>query len=196
MEIFGKKIDGVMILIAILVIAGVSWGLVSVVNAMLAKGNNAVAAQQAILDKAQFEIYNNKLVSGDTVINAIHNASIADPQKIKIVVATSKSGNYYYPAVYGWTFRNNPLSSLTAINGTGRFFTMSSNTDIQNTSSGLLLKEDGYNYCDYVSTFPGNTITDIIDPLSPYFINPSKTFLASYKVDMNDVLNTLYFVQQ
>lgn len=196
MEIFGKKIDGVMILIAILVIAGVSWGLVSVVNAMLAKGNNAVSAQQALLDRAQFEIYNNKLVSGDTVINAIHNAKAADPQRLKIVVSTNKSGSYYSPAVYGWTTRNNPSSALTAVNGTGRFFNMSLNTDIENTSTGLLRKEDGYGYYDYVSTYPGNTTTDIIDPLSLYFINPTKTFLARYMTDYNDVIHTLYFEQQ
>lgn len=197
MEIFGKKIDGTMILIAILVIAGMSWGLVSVVTGMLAKGNSAVSAQVALLDKAQFEIYNNKLVSGDTVTNAIHNMKTGDPQKIKIVVATNKNGTTYSPAVYGWTTRSNSATALSSINDTARFFAASTDTAIENTATGLLRKETGtLTYTDYVSTLPGNTTTDIIDPLSPFFINPGKTFLATYRSDNNDILHTIYFVQQ
>jgi hypothetical protein len=102
MEIFGKKIDGVMIFVAILVIAGLTWGLVTVVNNLFAKGSSAVSSQSAMLDSAQYEAYNNKLVSGDTVINLIRSEKNIDSTKIRIVVLSNKSGTNYNTALYGW----------------------------------------------------------------------------------------------
>lgn len=114
MEIFGKKIDGVMILIAVLVIAGVSWGMVSVVNGMMAKGNNAISAQQSVLDKAQYEIYNATLVKGSQVLDCIKKSEKMFPNKVIIDVYNAYGDIVQYgwigPDSYNSYYNNNPLS--------------------------------------------------------------------------------------
>lgn len=99
MEIFGKKIDGTMILIAVLVIAGISWGLVSVVTGMMTKGNNAVSAQQAVLDKAQYELYNAKVIKGDMVTDCIKKSEKMFPNRVVVNVTTGGGTTNQY----GWT---------------------------------------------------------------------------------------------
>ena len=88
MEIFGKKIDGAFIIIAVLVIAGVTWGIVSMVLGMMSKGSEMIAAQAGVLDNYQYQAYDNKYVSGDTVVAAIKLIQTPAPNKLKILVKT------------------------------------------------------------------------------------------------------------
>ncbi len=209
MEIFGKKIDGVLIIIGILVLAGIGWWFVTSSINIMAKGQNSVSAQQGLLDNAFFEVFNNKIVSGDTVINCIHGLNGGDPQKVKVLVGTNKTGNETYSmAYYGWinSSRGDNYSASYSASTSNRFFTEHptvsdvSIADIEDKSSGgASSKETGtLIYKDYTRTIlDGVTGTEnVTGPTSSFFINPGKTFFADIVRDENDVVYAIRFVQQ
>lgn len=98
MEIFGKKIDGVLIIIGILVLAGLSWWFVSSSTNMMSKGQNIVSTQQGVLDNAVYEIYNSRVVKGEVVVDCINRSESMFPNKVTVKVTTGGSAS----KSYGW----------------------------------------------------------------------------------------------
>lgn len=96
MEFLGKKIDGGLIFLLIMVLATLVIGIGSYAIGMISQGTGMIATQQNQINAYQYSIYDNELVSGDTVITAIKNAEIPNPVKLSINVETKDGGDADY----------------------------------------------------------------------------------------------------
>lgn len=102
MEILGKKIDSGLVMAVVFAAAAVLFLLFNLFNFFVEKGNNSINGQSALLEKSNYELYNNKIVSGDTVIDCIRKAESVLPGKLTVSVTTKDSKNSDLVTKYGY----------------------------------------------------------------------------------------------
>ncbi len=92
MEIFGKKIDGLLIIIGILVLASVSWWFVSSTSSMMMKGQKNISTQLKAVDDYKYEKYKNQnYAHGENIKNLINDLRY-DDGKIKVNIDGDEYG--------------------------------------------------------------------------------------------------------
>ncbi len=132
MEIFRKKIDGLLIIIGILTLFAFSWWFVSNTSSLMLKGQNAISKQMKITDDYKYDKFvNNATATGDDIKNLINSFKYED-RKAKVTVNGIEYGWISNDNYKGLDVGANDRNNDSYISSNKRFYTevIKNNNDV------------------------------------------------------------------